>query len=269
MSGPLVSVVLPTYRRPDMLGQALDSVLGQTFDGWECIVVDDGSGDETRTIIEKWTGPDSRFRALELEHSGFAGRTRNAGILAARGRWIAFLDDDDVWLPHRLERQIAAAEQETGATMFCARTELFGGKSGRWPCQDLPGILTFELLLEDNQVATSTVLVKTEAVRQAGGFNETLHAAEGWELWLRLARRHMVRFLDETVARRRYTAGSLTRQELRYCDDQEQVIRLAQQRGWLTPTTFREKMRGLHGRRAAAHSNPGPWLYYKLRSLTG
>ena len=105
ISRPLVSIILPTYNREVLLRRALESVLAQTYDLWELLVVDDGSTDGTRAYLQTLT--DTRVRAILREHCGNAGAVRNAGCRTARGSYLAFLDSDDQWLPEKLALQIA------------------------------------------------------------------------------------------------------------------------------------------------------------------
>src|SRR5688500_16163655 len=103
---PAVSAVIPTYNRLPLLMQAVESVRAQTFGDWELVVADDGSTDGSAEAVEGLGDP--RIRVLRLPHTGNAGAVRNAGVAASGGEWLAFLDSDDVWLPQRLELQLAA-----------------------------------------------------------------------------------------------------------------------------------------------------------------
>src|SRR5258708_2486713 len=118
---PLVSVVIPTHNRPEMLAEAITSVRAQTFTDYEIIVVSNGESDDMRRASRKVaTAHDGRYFAL---HQGNVSGARNFGVEHAKGEWIAFLDDDDLWLPNKLERQVAEA-QRTGADMiacYCAQ----------------------------------------------------------------------------------------------------------------------------------------------------
>src|SRR4051812_24472999 len=101
----LVSIIIPTYNRAAYLGAAIASVRAQTFADWELIVVDDGSTDETAAMLDELSDP--RIRVLRIGHSGSESITRNAGLRLAEGEWVAFLDSDDLWVPEKLERQLA------------------------------------------------------------------------------------------------------------------------------------------------------------------
>jgi len=103
---PGVSIILPTFNRTRFLTAAVESVMAQTYADWEMIIADDGSGEQTRDYLRALRDP--RIRVLWLEHCGNPARVRNAGIEAAGGRYLAFLDSDDLWAPTKLQRQLAA-----------------------------------------------------------------------------------------------------------------------------------------------------------------
>src|SRR6188768_1796819 len=114
---PLVSVVMATCDRAHFLGPAIDSVLKQSAGDLELLIADDGSGEPTRRVLQAWES-DPRVRVLWLPHRGNPGAVRNAALQAARGRYVAFQDSDDVWLPDKLEDQLAALAASPG-TRWC------------------------------------------------------------------------------------------------------------------------------------------------------
>src|SRR5574341_379304 len=118
MPDPVFSVVIPSYNRANLLDRALKSVRSQTFQGFEVIIADDGSTDDTPDLIKRWrTHFGDRLRTLWLDHSG-AAMARNAGIAASRGRAVAFLDSDDEWLPQHLEVCYTALQANPEAGMI-------------------------------------------------------------------------------------------------------------------------------------------------------
>jgi glycosyltransferase involved in cell wall biosynthesis len=183
---PLVSVIIPTRNRAALLDRALDSVLAQEGLGklfeLDVIVVDDGSTDSTIDVVRRYP----QVRHMVSHHRGVAG-TRNIGIQASRGRFVCFLDDDDVWLPKRLKLQIPALERHTEAgavysQVFHTETgkaypELSHAASGR----------IFNALLFGNCMCVHSVLIRREAFEKAGYFDESLSSYEDWDLWLRLS----------------------------------------------------------------------------------
>ena len=185
---PLVSVVIPAYNAAWCVGRAIDSVLAQTFADHELIVVNDGSTDGTAQVL---AGYGDRICVIDQPNGGMS-HARNAGIGAARGRYVAFLDSDDRWLPAKLARQVAAMEAQP-ALAFCAATATLedpeGKVVGSWACSRQPVAGTAEILAHHATVAggASSVVAQTALVRQLGGFDETLFGAEDTDLWVRLA----------------------------------------------------------------------------------
>lgn len=123
---PVVGVVLPTYNRAPLLGRALRSVLGQSFDDFEVLVIDDGSTDETAGIVAAFGDP--RIRYVQLARNTGAGAARNVGIRMSRGKFPAFQDSDDEWVPSKLARQMSAFGEETAVI----RALLAAGGTGWW-----------------------------------------------------------------------------------------------------------------------------------------
>lgn len=187
---PLVSVVIPTHNRAGMLGEALNSVIAQTFREFEIIVVDDGSSDRTRDVAARY--PDL-IRYIYHENRGRA-RTRNAGIQAAKGAYVSFLDDDDIWYPRKLELQTAILESRTDVDFVYASVYL-----SRGGCRELvasepppPETLVERLIFGGPGVVpggASTVVVRRETLLGSGLFDPAMEPLEDWELWARIASR--------------------------------------------------------------------------------
>lgn len=189
-SSPLVSVVLPTYNRAPLLGEALASVRAQTFDDWECIVVDDGSTDATPDVLRREQDP--RVRPIRIAHSASPAVARNAGLAVARGRLVAFLDDDDLWIPEKLAIQIPLL-QDSGCrwsyTGFTAR-DPHGREVWRSTPERLPGGFILPAVLETRAaIALPTVVAERSLLAEAGGFDPTMKAREDYALWLILSER--------------------------------------------------------------------------------
>jgi glycosyltransferase involved in cell wall biosynthesis len=191
---PTFSVVLPAYNTGATIEPAVRSVLAQTVRNFEVLVADDGSTDDTCARVELIGDP--RVRVLQLEHRG-AGGARNAGIAAAGGRYVAFLDSDDLWLPTYLSemRRTLEASPEAGFAFTDAWVIDPGAKRVRRTSavrsRTVDAAPTdpsdfFRSLLEENFVYTS-VCVRAEVLDEVGGFDETLPAGIDYELWLRIA----------------------------------------------------------------------------------
>lgn len=199
-----VSVIIPTYNRAHVIARAVQSVLEQTYANFELLVVDDGSTDDTKQIIEY--AEDDRIRYICLEKNGGASHARNVGIQMAECEYIAFLDSDDEWMPEKLERQMQIMRQapETVGLVYC-RMSGVNRKGEVSFCPDLDiakerleGNL-FSVLMKENMIGTPTVLVRKKCLEQAGGFNESLTCIEDWELFLRIAQDWEIAFAEETL----------------------------------------------------------------------
>ncbi|MGH7462336.1 MAG: glycosyltransferase family 2 protein, partial [Longimicrobiales bacterium] len=174
MSAPLVSVIIPTYNRMNLLRQAVQSVRAQSYEHWELIVVDDGSTDGTRAFLEGLA--DSKVRLISMSHSGVTGAVRNAGAHAARGDYLAFLDSDDLWLPAKLETQLAQM-QKSGVRWSYTRYEHIDEqgrsippKAGVW--EALSGDIAREVVNAEASVVICTVVVDKRLFFAAGPFVE-------------------------------------------------------------------------------------------------
>lgn len=187
---PLVSVVISSYNRAALLPRAITSVLTQTFSDLECIVVDDGSTDQTEQVVAEF--PDPRLRVVRLPGNGGYSRANNTGIRVARGELIAFLDSDDEWRPEKLERQVARlreCEDPMAAVVYC-RCMVRDALSGRmWhrPHLVYEGNVFRHLLEGWHPTTPSLFLVERRSLLAVGGFSETLPSAQDYDLWLRLA----------------------------------------------------------------------------------
>ena len=192
MTHPLVSVILPAYNRLTHLRAAIESVHAQTLADWELIVADDGSDSATQTYLSGLT--DARIRVLHLAHSGNPSVVRNAAIRVATGKFLAFLDSDDLWLPHKLERQFAmmsAHPARRWSYTQIRRIDADGNEAsskGVVPWRALDGDIVEHAALEA-LVATPSVIAERDLVLEAGGFDEQQRFCEDYDLWLRLAMR--------------------------------------------------------------------------------
>jgi glycosyltransferase involved in cell wall biosynthesis len=209
---PRVSIILPTRNRAGELRGAADSVLRQTFAEWECLVVDDGSSDGTPEVARELAREDRRVRAVRRDPGGSLGAARNAGLAVARGELVAFLDDDDRWLPGKLALQTHLLEEDADAAMAFGRVELFGDAEGVWPRRPAPRRPTLRELLASNFIPLSTVVARRRAVERAGGFAENFPVSEDYDLWIRIALSSPLRGDDAIVVRYRFDAARFERQ---------------------------------------------------------
>ncbi len=199
MKKPLVSVVIPTRDRADLVGKAVGSALGQTLRDIEVIVVDDGSRDNTREAVKSFGDP----RVVYVRHRASRGGSaaRNTGITSARGNYIAFLDSDDEWLPEKLERQvskIAAASADVGI-VYTGYWIVGNGNRELGPVPGKKGYIFEDELLTDYVSPTSCVLVKKRCFERVGGFDESLPARQDYDLWMRLSKYFCFEYVKEPL----------------------------------------------------------------------
>jgi len=191
-TSPRVSVVIPAYNTAKFIGATLNSVLAQTFSNYEILIINDGSPDTPQ--LERALGPfRDRITYIRQENGGPA-RARNRAIAQAKGRYIAFLDSDDMWMPDYLAKQVKILDLDPSVTLVCADACLFGdsvlaGKTffGLWPSSEP---VTFEKLLTWKcAVLTMCVVARRRSLLEAGLFDEEFLRSEDYHLWLRLAHR--------------------------------------------------------------------------------
>lgn len=185
---PLFSVVMPAYNAASLIAESIDSVQSQSVQSWELLVIDDGSTDATAQIICRYAALDPRVRLIEGQHRG-CGAARNLGMAQARGRFIAFLDADDLWLPEKLHCHLRQfeADPQLGLSFTRARYMSFGGERTR-TVSSTPthGLKAEDFLYENATTTPSTIAVRHEVFSAAGGFDETLVAAEDLEWIIRV-----------------------------------------------------------------------------------
>lgn len=181
MTDPLVSAIITTKNRAGMLPRALASVRNQTYKNIEIVIVDDGSTDITPEVIQDFEY-DNQLIHLRNDVSKGACRARNQGIEASSGTFIAGLDDDDEWHPHRIDLLLDAYSSDYTCITSDVRLA-YPKRTVQWKKEK---VITFNDLLYSNQVGNQ-VLVKKERVQEVGGFDEDLEAAQDYDLWLRLA----------------------------------------------------------------------------------
>lgn len=201
-----LSVIIPTYNRASLARAAVDSALRQSVPPHEVLVCDDGSTDDTLALLRTVFADVPKVKVLSLPHSGLPAAARNAGIAAASGEWLGFLDSDDVWLPDKTARQWAAIQAHPAIGLVCANALV--ARHGDDPqmratlLREVPaGEVTLTTLLEENVVITSSVLVNRSLLGVIGAFSTQpgCRSVEDYELWLRVATRAPIHYLDDPV----------------------------------------------------------------------
>jgi glycosyltransferase involved in cell wall biosynthesis len=198
---PSVSVIIPTHNRADFLRGALSSVLNQTYQNFEIIVVDDASSDDTATVVAAFN--DERIRFLRHDTNKGGSAARNTGILASKCDYIAFLDDDDEWLPDKLRKQIeilvTSPPEVGGVYTGCLDIDKTSGKVVRQHIPTKRGDLSRDLLIENCVGGTSTMLLKKVCLQQVGLFDESLPRSQDYDLWIRISREFLFECIHEPL----------------------------------------------------------------------
>lgn len=201
---PTFSVVVPVYQAEPFLLRSLESVAKQTCDDWEIVIIDNDSSDRSFALAKDWTARNPHRRShLLVEPRLGPGAARNAGIEAACGEWIAFLDADDVWYPTKLEMVAACIRGNPGCDLIC-HSELAVSSDGHSRPLEYhkyydPDTSLFLQLYTRNFLSPSAVTVRRSCLFKAGLFDPSLLCCEDHDLWLRLGRFVTPRFLPEVL----------------------------------------------------------------------
>ncbi len=194
----LVSIVVPAFNRGFIIGAALESILHQTYQNWEALVVNDGSSDGTRQIVREYARRDARIRLIEHEHQKGAQAARNTGIRSARGGWIAFLDSDDRWLPHSLEARLKLTQNGLRHVIHSDCYVLLSGSNNpeRFGVPPMQGQVYTELLQRSGPMFQA-LLVSRDALTAINYLDESIVAYQEWDTAIRLARHCSFEFVTE------------------------------------------------------------------------
>jgi len=213
MKDGLVSIITPAFRAAGTIEATIRSVLEQTHTEWEMLIADDCSPDDTREIVAEWAARDPRIRLVALEKNGGPAAARNAALERAQGRWIAFLDSDDMWLPQKLERSLAQARAHNAALVYTGFRRISHDASRTGEPIRVPRTLTYSQLLGNTAIATSTVLLDR---RQTGEVRMRKVFYDDFACWLCLLKRGLrAHGLDEDLMRYRVMAQSVSRNKKR------------------------------------------------------
>jgi hypothetical protein len=209
-----VSVIIPAYNCARYLSSAIESVLAQSYRDFEIVVVDDGSTDDTESVLRRFA---ASIRLLNTCHQGPAA-ARNRGIKASDGEYVAFLDADDWWVPQKLDEQLAEFEKDTAAGLVFSDLEVLSDDGMVTPSflSSRPLAASgyvFDQYLRSRFILTSSVLVRRKCLERVGLFDESMLSLEDCELLLRLCYEYKVALVSKALVHRRQRAGNLTSNE--------------------------------------------------------
>ncbi len=192
---PLVSVVIPAYNAGQYIGETIGSVLNQSYQEFEIIVVDDASTDNTLQVVREIAVQDNRIKIIEFPHSGNPSVPRNKGVREAKGKYIAFLDADDIWVSSKLEEQLKLFRENNGIALVYSASLTFGDVTPFSPYYELlplPGkesLIYNDLIYRGNTITCSSVLVTKAIIESAGYYDEDPELkVEDYDLWIRIAK---------------------------------------------------------------------------------
>jgi len=212
---PLISVIITCYNGEKFIREAIESVINQTYQNWELIIIDDGSTDSSKEIVDRYrTG--QRIKYVQHDTNKGIAKTKNTGIRLARGNYLAFLDQDDVWLPNKLKSQVNFFKnQQEDVGMICTGMvftdeklkpqRIFKG----FRDDDQKGLVKNIYLQPTN--SASVMMVKKRCFSQLGFFDETLYGWEDFEMWMRIASQYKIKYIREAIVKKRMHTESAQR----------------------------------------------------------
>ena len=205
MSHPLVSIIIPTFNRATYIGAALDSIVNQTYTHWECWVVDDGSTDATKALMDTYCKQDARINYVSRPDTFAKGSngSRNYGVTMSQGDFIAFCDDDDFWLHDKLEKQLPIFKSHPEVGLVTGNIEYVntdGLRTGRIIKQTGNHGYVFKDLLLKNRLSMITPVLRRDVFDKVGPFNTNFKIFEDWEYWRRVAYYYNFFALEDVLA---------------------------------------------------------------------
>lgn len=211
---PTVSVIIPTYNRATLLGRAIQSVLAQTYQDFELIIVDDASTDDTESLVKSFNS--EKIRYIRHRKNKGVSAARNTGIRSAKGDYIALQDSDDEWMPEKLEKQMrafATAPPEAGI-VYTGFYMIVKNKKKYQPSASITpkdGKIFSSIIKGEYLVSPQTIVVKRECFEKYGLFDERFPPMEDWEMSLRLSKHYQFKYIDEPLALYHIQPDSISR----------------------------------------------------------
>ena len=200
---PLVSVIIPTYNRANLLLRAIKSVLSQTYKNLELIIVDDCSTDNTGEVVRKLQRKDKRIKYIKHRENRGGSAARNTGIKVAKGEYVAFQDSDDKWIQDKLEKQLAVLKKfpDEKTIIYTAFIKIMNKDAFYLPGKKVKkkNGMIFNELIKNNFIGLPTVLINKSCLDEVGSFDERFPRSQDWELFLRLAKKFPFEFIDEPL----------------------------------------------------------------------
>lgn len=221
---PLISVITPAYNAERFIEDAINSVLRQTYTHWEMIIVDDCSTDRTREIIKLYLRKDTRIKLIELKNNSGPAVARNVAFEHARGRYLAFLDADDQWMPEKLEKQLNFMQERQIAFSFTKYIKIKENNTETHSVVHIPDYVTYKQLLKHNVIGCLTVMLDTEMIGEVKMVN--MRSRQDYALWLTLCKKGFTAYgLQEVLAKYRIVGNSISHNKLKMARQNWKVYR--------------------------------------------
>ena len=221
---PLVSIITPTYNRADFIEETVKSVLGQTVEDFEFLIVDDGSDDNTKAVLEPYL-TDERISYFYQKNQG-QSVARNLGLANSRGRFICFLDSDNAWLPDKLKRQISVMQKNPDVDIVYGDGIIIDEQSqevSRNNIRRYSGHIAPQML-KDNCVSMNTAMARRRCFEELGGMSGKRRVADDYDLWLRFSAKYKFLYVPEYFAKYRVMEDQISSDKRRRLETNERII---------------------------------------------
>jgi len=240
---PKVTVVIPVYNGEKYVGDAIESVLNQTYKDWELIVVDDGSTDRTANVVNRYVAKNPRKINYIYQTNQGVSVALNEGILHGKGKYIALMGHDDRWLPKKLEKQVSILEKRRSFGLVCSATYVIDSLGQRNDLWRKPKAYqaTYQDLRNKNFIYALTVLIRKTCLDKVGLHDENIRYVQDYDLWLRLGQKYRIYYLDEPLAEYRVHDTNLTKNTYGFFQDYLKIFRKTEVVGDL-PVRQRRKL---------------------------
>lgn len=211
---PLISVITPAYNAEKFIGETIESVLAQTYKNWEMIIVDDQSKDGTVACVEKYQQKDRRIKLVVLETNSGSAVARNKAMEIAEGRYIAFLDSDDLWLPEKLEVQLAFMQHKDIAFSFTKYMRIRENGSETSDIMSVPNVVNYNQLMKRCVIGCLTVMIDREKVGRLEMVN--IRTRQDYAYWLTITRKGFLAYgIPQVLAKYRVVENSISSNKLK------------------------------------------------------
>lgn len=228
---PLVSIITPCYNSAGFIKHTINSVIDQSYKNWELIVIDDQSKDDTCKIVEEFVKQDERIKLIPLEKNGGVSNARNTGMAIAKGKYLAFLDSDDIWLKDKLMRQVVYMEEKSLPMSFCAYNRINEEGEIISKLIEVPHSVNYKQLLSHNVIIFSTSLTLASAIGDLK-FKKAGH--EDWIFWLDLFKKCEQGYgINEPLALYRIRNNSVSSNKLKVIGFTWKILRESEKLGLL------------------------------------